>query len=126
MAAGGSCFLCAAHAVRHLGFLALLLAELKIVKTGVDPSVRQKLLMRSFLDKLPFVEHENPVDVSDRRQPVRDDEARSARSQGPERRADANLRLRVHARGGLVQNEDARIVGEGPGETQQLALPRGK
>ena len=39
---------------------------------------------------------------------------------------DEGLRLRVHGRGGLVEDQDARVVGQGAREGEELLLAHGE
>ena len=71
----------------------------------------------------PFVKHENAMRVLDRAQPVRDHHGRAAVEQPVERLADHQLRLRVHARGGFVEDQKLRIVRQRAREAYQLPLP---
>ena len=56
-------------------------------------------------------------------EPVRDDERRPAEANAAHVFLDQALRLRIEARGGIVQYQDARIEQEGAGDGQALLLP---
>ena len=71
---------------------------------------------------LSLVQHQDAVGVLDGRQAVGDDEAGAADEQAVERPLDELLGLGVDRRGGLVEDQDAGIEGEGAGEGDELLL----
>ena len=62
------------------------------------------------------------VRIADGGQAVGDDEAGAAVHQAQQRFLDSGFGARVHAGGGLVQDEDARVGQDGAGDGQQLTL----
>ena len=70
----------------------------------------------------PLVEHDEPVEPRDRRQPVRDRDDRAALHQPVELLLDRRLDLRIERRGGLVEHQDRRVLQDHPGERDALAL----
>ena len=68
------------------------------------------------------VQHQDPIGGVDRREPMRDGDARSPREKSSHRLPDERFGFRIDARRRFVQDENGRIVHEGPGDGQQLAL----
>ncbi len=78
--------------------------------------------MRAALDDPTVVDHQDLIRVADGAQAVRDHEARPALHEAKHGLLDVQLRARVHAAGGLVQDEDGGIRQDGAGDGQELPL----
>ena len=78
--------------------------------------------MRALLDDVAGTHDQNQIGVDDGREPVRDHKARAPAHERLHRPADRLLGARVDARGGLVQNEDPRVVEQHARDGEQLAL----
>src|SRR5262245_55619154 len=100
--------------------------ELEPVEPRVDTVLREQLGVRALLAELALVEHENAVGVEDRAQAVRDHERGAALQEPAERGLDLALGLDVHTRGGLVQDQDARIVMKRAREREDLTFAHGQ
>src|SRR4051812_11743197 len=85
----------------------------------------QQLMMRALRDNLSRIHHENAIGVADAREPVRDHERRAALSQVGQRAEDCLLRERVERRGGLVEDQDRRVLQERPRDADPLPLAAG-
>src|SRR5689334_6692109 len=92
------------------------------VEAGVHAALREELLVRALLHDLAAVEDDDAVGRADRREAVRDDEGRPPFEQLLERGADPLLRVAVHARRRLVEDEERRIAVERAREREELAL----
>jgi len=68
------------------------------------------------------VEHHDAIGVLDGGQAMGDDEGGAALAQGVERLLDLAFRLGVKRRGRFVQNQDRRILQQGAGDGDALAL----
>lgn len=79
--------------------------------------------MAALLDNVPTLHDQDDVSSPDGGEPVCDDEAGSAFSQGIDGTLYERLRASVDGTCGLVQNQDVRLRQEGPGNGQQLLLP---
>src|SRR5262249_18592156 len=80
-----------------------------------------KLVEGAHLHYPPVVEDDDPVGGSDRAEAVGPRDAGDAqRREGP---GALGLGRGAEVAGGLVEDHDARLVGEGPGQRQALALP---
>ena len=88
--------------------------------------MRQQLVVRSLLDDAPVVEHHDEIRVADRREPVGDHERCPPGHEALERVEDHGLGLRVDRGGGLVEDEDRRVLDEGAGDADALALASGE
>src|SRR5918996_4145222 len=69
-----------------------------------------------------FLYDEDKVGIPDSAQTVGDDDARPAFQQPGQGLLDDRLRARVYVARRLVQDEDARVCQDRPGEREQLAL----
>ena len=78
--------------------------------------------MRALLDDRARLHHQNQVGVHDRGEPVRDHKARAVLHDGLHRANDGLLGAGVHARGGLVEDEDRRVGEHGARDCEELAL----
>ena len=78
--------------------------------------------MRTALHQPPVRDHEQPRRLAQRRQPVGDGEHGASGDEPLQRLLNRSLGLRVHARGRLVQDEDARVVQDRPRDRHALAL----
>ena len=90
------------------------------------PRLSEQFLMRALFAQAAFVEDENAIGVLNGAQAVRDDDRSAAGEQAIERFANHDFGSRVHAGGGFVEDQEARIVRQGAGEADQLALADGK
>jgi hypothetical protein len=79
--------------------------------------------VRPASDDLAALEHDHLVGQRDRRQPVRDHERGAAPHHLGERRLDLALGRGVHARGRVVEDQDARLGKQRAGDGHALALP---
>ena len=95
-----------------------------ICNTLQDGNTTHQLPIRPALDDLPVLEHDDALRARDRRQPVRDHEARRlSRPQDlVDRIVDAVLRCRVQRARRLVQREDCRLLQQRTRDRQPLAL----
>ena len=82
--------------------------------------------MRPLLDDPALVEHDQPVERGDRRQPVGDGDHRLAFHQPVEIVLDRRLDLRIERRGRLVEDQDRRILEHHAGDRDALALAAGQ
>src|SRR5689334_20964350 len=87
---------------------------------------QEKLGMGAALHDAPFLEHEDPVGVADRAEPVGDDETSPRPHEPFQRLLHDGFALRVERARGLVQDEDARVLHEGAGYRDTLPLPAGE
>ena len=89
---------------------------------GVHAAGGHQLLVRAALLDLAVVEHHDLLRQRDRARAVRDDEGRPSAHHLLQRGPDAELRLDVHAAGGVVEDEDARVHHERPRYRDALPL----
>ncbi len=78
--------------------------------------------MRSLLDQMSLVEHENTVGLRHRRQPVRDHQRRAALHDLIERALHQGLAFGIERAGRFVKKQDRRIAKERTGNCDALAL----
>src|SRR5438445_12873429 len=78
--------------------------------------------MRALFAQAPFVKHEDAVGMLDGAETMRDDQRGSAGQQAIQRFSNEQLGLGVHAGGGFVEDEEARIVGQSASKIDELAL----
>ena len=82
--------------------------------------------MRAHLAQLGLVHDQNRLGALHGREAVGDQNAGPAFDHAVECSADAQFRVGVHAGRGLVEDEDARVKGQGAGKVDQLLLAGGK
>src|SRR5688500_7471005 len=97
--------------------------ELELVEAVVDAAPGEQLLVGAQLAHLALVQHQDAVGAMDGGQAVGDDDRGAAGEQPLERRLDELLGLGVDRGGGLVEDQDARVEGQGAGEGEELLLP---
>ena len=78
--------------------------------------------MRSLLNQAAAFQHEDPVGIGHRGQPMGDDDGGPAPSQTVQSLMHELFGGEVQARGGLVQNQDGCILQEGAGDGYPLFL----
>src|SRR5438105_3110320 len=100
--------------------------ELQSVQAGVLAAEAQELLVRAELDDPSLHEHRDPVRVLDGGEAVRDDEARPILHQTVERPLHFPFAFRVEGAGGLVEQEDRRVLEQGARDGDALPLPTGE
>ena len=108
------------------GEVQLLFFVLELVETVVDAALGEKFLVGALFAEAAFMEDKDAVGVLDSAETVRDDESGAAAEEAVEGIADLQFGFGVHAGGGFVEDEEARIVREGAGEIDQLALADGQ
>src|SRR5688572_25600677 len=96
--------------------------KLSFVQASVQASLTDELRVCSPLDHPPAVEHEDHIGREDRGETVGDGNRRPPPHQRPEGFLNESLGRRVQGRGGLVQDEDARILEDRSGDGQPLLL----
>src|SRR5499433_412576 len=97
--------------------------ELELVESRIPPTLREKLGVPSRLANAPTMKHEDPIRRVNGGQSMGDSHAGPSLQELLESRANQCLRFRIHARRRLVEGENGRIIKEGAGDGQQLALP---
>ncbi len=96
--------------------------ELAVVQCGVTAAAFQQFMMVAVLDDVTMFHIQNQVRVTDRRQPVRDDEAGASCHQSCHGFADFRLGPVIDGAGSLVEYQDRRVRKEDAGDGEQLAL----
>src|SRR5579884_2028171 len=100
----------------------LLIFVLELVELPIDAALRQQLMVRAALPQPSFMHHQNPVGALNRRKPVGHNDRRTAGDDAAESFAHAELSLRIDAGRRLVQDQKLRVVGQRPGEINELLL----
>src|SRR5215510_5932241 len=89
-----------------------LILVLKLVKLVVNSALRQQLLMSAHLANAALVHDDDLIAFLNRRKTMSNDDRCAAAHEPVDGAADLNFRFRVHARGGLVEDQNLRIVGK--------------
>ncbi|CAA9321894.1 MAG: hypothetical protein AVDCRST_MAG40-1504, partial [uncultured Gemmatimonadaceae bacterium] len=97
-------------------------ARLGLVQLGVEAAEGEQVLVGALLDHAALVDHEDEVRARDRGQAVGHHERRPPLHEPLERGEDDGLRARVDRGGRLVEDEDRRVLEEGAGHRDALAL----
>ena len=84
-----------------------------------------KVLVSPFLDDSTFVQNIHVVTCLHRRQPMGNDNNRSAPLQLSEAFLDERFRMRIQGTHGFIQNEDLRFFEQLPGDADLLSLSSG-
>ena len=104
----------------------LLFLLLQCPHVGVEAGAGEQLLVGALLDDAPGIHHQDVVGIRDRGQPVRDGQRRVVCGDLPQGLQDQLLGVRVQARGGLVEYQDARPLEYRPGNGDALFLAAGE
>lgn len=99
-----------------------LLFVLQLVEPEIDATLREQFLVRALFTQTALVKDQNTIRVLDRAQAVGDHESGATRQQPSQSFANLQFRFRIDARCGFIEDQELRIVREGPGETDQLPL----
>ncbi len=78
-----------------------------------------------FNDASP-VQHQDPVGIPNRGEPVRHDDAGATDQCVAETLEDAGLGMRVNRAQRIIQDENRRLLRQGPGNRRALLLPPGQ
>ena len=87
---------------------------------------RHQLIVAPLLDDMAAIDHQHLVGVLDRRQSVRDDERRPAFEQMLQGLLDERFRFGIERRGGLIQDQDGRVLEERACDGEALLLAAGE
>ena len=96
------------------------------MKSGVDASLGQKLVVRAGLDDLSLLQDHDPVGAAHRRETMGDDEGRSAFGETLDRFQKQTFRSRVESARRFVQEQDGRVLQERAGDGEALAFASGE
>src|SRR6202030_1680526 len=121
-----SAFLIAADEARRDGAAraaAIHVAVLLRPQLAVEVAALQQDLVRRDVDQLALLQNEDLVAFGQRRQAVRDDDHRPPLGDAQQVGADHRLALRVEGARRLVEDQDPRVVDQGPGDRDPLLLP---
>src|SRR6266568_8940226 len=97
-------------------------SELALVQGRVQPALLDEVGVTAALDDPAAVEYQNDVGGEHGRQPVRDDERRALSEQRAQCRLDVLLGDGVQIGRRLVEDEDARVLEDDPGDGHALLL----
>ena len=90
----------------------------------IDAAAAHQLFVGAHLRDPALVQHHDLVRPADGGQPVRDHDHRAARDQVAQRALHQHLRFGVQVRGGLVQDQDGRVLRAAPGRWRCAAAAR--
>ena len=100
--------------------------ELALDQLGVEAAAREQAFMGPGLDQAPGIEHRDQLGVAHRRQPMGDDDGGALAHQLGERVPHLRLADRVEMRGRFVEDQHRRVLEEGAGDRDALALSAGE
>ncbi len=107
---------------RHLLLLQFRFQLLPPEQLPVPPAAGDQVPVRPLFDDPTFVQHQNPVGVPHRGQPMGDDDARPACEGAPERAQDLRLGLGIHRAQGVIEDEHRRVLRQGARDGAPLLL----
>ena len=99
------------------------LTRLQAPQRGIAAAQGDEFVVAAALDDAAGFHHVDAAGMADGGQPVRDDQAAAAHHQAVERALDGGLGFVVHGRGGLVENQDRRVLQDRARQRQALPLP---
>ena len=91
-------------------------------RVGAIGSLNELVVAPHFHDVAPL-EHDDRIGATNGREPMRDHKRRAIQQERGERVLHQALRFRVERRGRFVQDQDRRVLEQGAGDRQPLALP---
>ena len=100
--------------------------RLQADELGVVAIEREQLFVAALLDQLAAVEDEDAVGVAEGREPVGDGDGGAAAGQGLEGLLNRLFAFGVDVAGGLVEDQDRRIVEDRPGDREALPFAAGE
>jgi len=100
--------------------------ELGVVQVGVQAAGRQQFGVRTPLDDLALLDHQDLVGLADRGQPVRDHQRGPPRQRALQRPLHRHLGLRVQVRRRLIEHHHRRGLEQQPRQRHPLLLPAGQ
>src|SRR6185312_11250957 len=107
-------------------FAKFLVPVLKLIKTPVDAAMGEELLVAAHFAKLAAMHDEDSVGALNRREAVGDDDGGAAGDHALESGAHTEFGIGIDGGSGFIGDEDARVVGEGAGEVDELLLAGGE
>ena len=102
------------------------LQALHVIQSLVIPVLCNQLFVRAAFHDFAFVHDVDFVRVADSAQAVGDGDGGARLHQALQGFLHQAFALCVEGRGGFVQDEDGRVLQDGPGDADTLALPAGQ
>src|ERR1700758_5130658 len=96
---------------------------LQLIQTIVNAAMREKLLMSALFTQAALMEHQNAIRILNGAETMRNHQRGAASQQLVQGFANQQFGLGGHARGGLVENQETRIVRQRSRKINQLTLP---
>src|SRR3989338_7073425 len=112
--------------VNLLDFLHDFLLPLQLIHVPIEAIDPQQMLMIALLHDTALMQHNNGVGARDGAQAMSDRQNRGCAAQQRQRLLNHCLRMAGDIRGGLIENQDARLARQRAGEGEKLPLPGGK
>ena len=100
--------------------------SLELYHVGKNAALMQQLCRRSLFCYCSIFEHHNLICTGNRAHPVSDDEDGFVFNKPGQSLLNGSFVLHIQAGGGLVQQDDGRILQEGTGDRNALTLAAGK
>ncbi len=97
-----------------------------MIQPRVEALLLQQLVVRAHLDHAAALQHDQPVRLAQRAQPMGDGDRRAPLDQVVQRLLDLALRLGIDRAGGLVQDQDPRVDQQRAGDRDPLPLAAGE
>jgi len=97
--------------------------ELQIVEPLIDAALVDQFLVRSHLADASLGQYHDLVGAANGREPVRDDNHGAVLHQVGQGLLNEQLGFGVEVRGSLVQDQNGRVLEQGAGDGDTLALP---
>src|SRR3989442_7409025 len=98
------------------------IGKLKLIQIAIYSSSRHQLVVRSYVDYAPAIQHNDLIRSVDRCESMRDHQRGSPLHQIRERPLHQSLRLRVERGGSFVKHQDRGVLQDSARDCQPLAL----
>ena len=116
----------ASYAVALIGASVAGIALLQAEERGVAAAAAQQVVMPAALDDLAGLDHQDRVGVHDGVQAMGDDDGGAVLAEMLDRLLHLLFGLRIERRGGLVEQDDRRVLDQRPRHRDALALAAGE
>ena len=93
---------------------------------GIEAVFCQQFIMGPLFDDAAVVDDDDVVGIADRAQAVGDDDGRAAFHEAVQGSLDDLFAFRIESRRRFIEDEDARVLEDGPGNGDALALAAGQ
>ena len=103
-----------------------ILIDSGVIDLAIETGLGHQFLVRAALDDAAIFEHQDQVGIHDTLDAMGDDEGRAVVHKLHQRIVDLSFGLGINRRRGVVQDQDARVLEQSPGNGDTLFLTAGE